>query len=161
MQCSLNRYPRVTTYTSSSKHIYQVLFCHDVHNWYEENRNDPDLVQAFLMKGGLNQILRRQSSRSHYGSKVPAIFLVNRCNVVLTGTLESPHIRPVVNIFTRFYFVTMSITGMSMIFWGVSTFNKKTDLKSRINHYKHVVCTPFIDSDLLYECTLYCRLTVV
>ena len=36
-----------------------------------ENRNDPDLVQAFL--GGVNQILKRQTSRFHYGSKVPAI----------------------------------------------------------------------------------------
>ena len=38
-----------------------------------ENRNDPDLVQAFLKNGGLNQILRRQTSSSHYGSKVPAV----------------------------------------------------------------------------------------
>jgi hypothetical protein len=26
-----------------------------------------------LLNGGLNQILRRQTSRSHYGSKVPAV----------------------------------------------------------------------------------------
>jgi hypothetical protein len=32
-----------------------------------ENRNDPDLIQAFLKKGGL--ILKRQTSRFHYGSK--------------------------------------------------------------------------------------------
>ena len=33
-------------------------------------RNDPDLVQAFLKNGGLNQILKRQTSRFHYDSKV-------------------------------------------------------------------------------------------
>jgi hypothetical protein len=27
----------------------------------------------FYRNGGLNQILRRQTSRSHYGSKVPAV----------------------------------------------------------------------------------------
>jgi hypothetical protein len=31
-----------------------------------------DLVEIFS-KGGLNQILKRQSSRSHYGSKAPAV----------------------------------------------------------------------------------------
>jgi hypothetical protein len=31
-----------------------------------ENRNDPELVQR---NGGLNQILKRQTSRFHYGSK--------------------------------------------------------------------------------------------
>jgi len=35
-----------------------------------ENRNDPDMVQAF---GGLNQILKRQTSRFHYGSKFPVV----------------------------------------------------------------------------------------
>jgi hypothetical protein len=39
-----------------------------------ENRNDPDLVQAFLKRnGGLNQILKRQTYRFHYGSKVPTV----------------------------------------------------------------------------------------
>ena len=36
-------------------------------NW--ENRNGPDLIQAFL-KNGLNQILRRQISRFHYDSMI-------------------------------------------------------------------------------------------
>jgi hypothetical protein len=30
-------------------------------------------VHTLLRNGGLNQILRRQTSRSHYGSKVPAV----------------------------------------------------------------------------------------
>jgi hypothetical protein len=30
----------------------------------------------FKRNGGLNQILRRQTSRSHYGSKVPAVTLI-------------------------------------------------------------------------------------
>ena len=35
-----------------------------------ENCNEPELVQAFLKKnGGLNQILKRQTYRFHYGSK--------------------------------------------------------------------------------------------
>ena len=38
-----------------------------------ENRNDPDLVQAFLRNGRLNQILMRQTSPFHYGSKFPAV----------------------------------------------------------------------------------------
>jgi DNA replication protein DnaC len=38
-----------------------------------ENRNDPDLVQAFRNKWWLNQILKRQTSRLHYGSKVSAV----------------------------------------------------------------------------------------
>jgi hypothetical protein len=36
-----------------------------------ENRNDPDLVQAF--GGGLNHILKRQTSRFHYGSEFSAV----------------------------------------------------------------------------------------
>ena len=47
------------------------------------NRNGPDLVQAFLLRnGGLNRILRRQTSRFHYGSKVPAVTIT----VFHTGT---------------------------------------------------------------------------
>jgi hypothetical protein len=38
-----------------------------------ENRNDPDLVQAFLKKWWLESDLKRQTSRFHYGSKVPAV----------------------------------------------------------------------------------------
>jgi hypothetical protein len=35
--------------------------------------NRPDLVQAFLKEWWVNQILKRQTSRSHYGSKVSAV----------------------------------------------------------------------------------------
>jgi hypothetical protein len=38
-----------------------------------ENRNDPDLVQAFLKKWWVESDFKRQTSRSHYGSKVPAV----------------------------------------------------------------------------------------
>jgi hypothetical protein len=34
-------------------------------NW--KNRNGPDLYRHFQRNGGLNQILRRQTSRFHYG----------------------------------------------------------------------------------------------
>jgi len=37
-----------------------------------ENRNDPDLVQAFLKKWWVESDFS-QTSRSHYGSKVPAV----------------------------------------------------------------------------------------
>jgi hypothetical protein len=39
-----------------------------------ENRNDPDLVQAFLKKWWVeSDFLRYQTSHSHYGSKAPAV----------------------------------------------------------------------------------------
>ena len=36
-----------------------------------ENRNDPNLGQAFLKRNG--GLKKRQTSRFHYGSKVPAV----------------------------------------------------------------------------------------
>jgi hypothetical protein len=38
-----------------------------------ENRNDPDLVQAFLKKWWFESDFKGQTSRFHYGSKVPAV----------------------------------------------------------------------------------------
>ena len=38
-----------------------------------ENRNDPDLVQAFLKKWWVESDFKAPNSRSHYGSKVPAV----------------------------------------------------------------------------------------
>ena len=38
-----------------------------------ENRDDPNLVQAFLNKWWVESVLKRQTSRFHYGSKVPAV----------------------------------------------------------------------------------------
>ena len=37
-----------------------------------ENRNDPDLVQAFLKKWWVESDFKAQTSRFHYGSKFPA-----------------------------------------------------------------------------------------
>jgi hypothetical protein len=33
----------------------------------------PTWCRHFQRNGGLNQILKRQTSRSHYGSKIPAV----------------------------------------------------------------------------------------
>ena len=39
-----------------------------------ENRNDPDLVWAFLKKWWVeSDFIKRQTSHFHYGSKVPAV----------------------------------------------------------------------------------------
>jgi hypothetical protein len=38
-----------------------------------ENRNDPDLVQAFLKKWWVESDFKAPTSRFHYGSKVPAV----------------------------------------------------------------------------------------
>jgi hypothetical protein len=38
-----------------------------------ENRNDPDLVQAFLKKWWVESDFKAPSLRSHYGSKAPAV----------------------------------------------------------------------------------------
>ena len=38
-----------------------------------ENRDDPNLVQAFLNKWWVESVLKPQTSRFHYGSKVPAV----------------------------------------------------------------------------------------
>ena len=48
-----------------------------------ENRNDPDLVQAFLKKWWVESYLKRQTSRFHYGSKFPAVTIT-----VFTTILE-------------------------------------------------------------------------
>ena len=69
---------RVITKLSNSEQSYKGKV--KTHNYINRQNqsatgklwNDPDLVQAFL-NGGLNQILKRQTSRSHYGSKVPAV----------------------------------------------------------------------------------------
>jgi hypothetical protein len=38
-----------------------------------ENRDDPNLVQAFLNKWWVESVLKRQTSRFHYGSKFSAV----------------------------------------------------------------------------------------
>ena len=38
-----------------------------------ENRNDPDLVQAFLKKWWIESDFKRQTSPFHYGSKVSVV----------------------------------------------------------------------------------------
>jgi hypothetical protein len=53
------------------------------------------LVQAFLKKWGLNQILRRQTSRSHYGSKVPAVTITvfkyrNKTGKIVVTAVTNP-----------------------------------------------------------------------
>ena len=56
-----------------SQNSYLYKQTKSVNNRKTENRIDPDLVQAFLKKWRLNQILKRQTSRFHYGSKFPAV----------------------------------------------------------------------------------------